>query len=255
MEIFFKKKIFLIVLIFNYGLGYSQSDWVNYLLKKDKGLMSVHIDLSLNNSRPNYSNLLIVGTKFSGCLKNGFPTEEGLDKLYTFSDSLALAVKKITNSKLAGIITYQCYGFDVYYVKDTINLRKEIDRMIDNNHSPRSKEHIVIESDRNWNYYYNNMFPTNAPNDFFIDHQYLLDMVSQGDDLKGKRDITHWLKFKKEKKRINFIDEAKLLRFNIDSLYMGKEEHYPYEIQISRKDYITPKAVYNLTRLLKMNLI
>ena len=33
MEIFFKKKIFLIVLIFNYGLGYSQSDWVNYYIE------------------------------------------------------------------------------------------------------------------------------------------------------------------------------------------------------------------------------
>ena len=122
---------------------YSQSDWVNYLVEKEKGLMSVHVDLGLNYIKPTYKNLLIVGSKCDDCMSNGFPNKGGLDQLYTFSDSLSLAIKRVTNNKLVGILTYQCYGFDVFYVKDTTNLRKEINNMIFDNFS-QTKTHISI---------------------------------------------------------------------------------------------------------------
>ena len=246
-----RKKIFLILLIFNIAMIYSQSDWVNYLVEKDRGLMSVHVDLGLNYIKPNYRNLLIVGSKYDGCMANGFPTEEGLKKLYTFSDSISQVVKKSTKSKLVGILTYQCYGFDVFYVKDTTDLRKEIKKMINANFS-QIKTHISIKYDRKWDYYYNDIFPTNAPNDFFTDHEYLNEMVAQGDDLKEQRIVSHWLKFKKEKRMIKFINEAKLLNFKVDSLYAGKDNVYPFEVEISRKDGVTPKSINTITTTLKV---
>ena len=229
---------------------YSQSDWVSYLVEKEKGLMSVHVDLGLNYIKPNYKNLLIVGSKCNGCMANGFPNQSGLDQLFTFSDSLSQVIKGVTKSKLVGILTYQCYGFDVFYVKDTIDLRKEIKRMISDNFD-QTKTHINIKYDRRWNYYYNDIFPTNAPNDFFTDHQYLGEMVSQGDDLKEPRLVTHWLKFKKEKKRLKFIDDVKVLQFNIDSLYAEKDKLYPLGVEISRKDKVDPRSINKLTNLLK----
>ena len=239
----------LISLIFS--MGYGQSDWVNYLAQKDKGLMSLHVDLGLNYVRPNYKNLLIVGSRFNGCLKNGFPDQSGLEKVYVFSDSLAKVVNKTTKSKLVGIITYQCYAFDIFYVKDTIDLRKKINRMIDQSFS-RAKSHMTIKEDRKWDYYYKNIFPTNAPNDFFIDHEFLNELAYQGDDLTEERLVTHWMKFKKQKKMIKFVDEVKVLKFKVDSLYGGREASFPYELQISRKDHIDPKTIYNLSNTLKV---
>ena len=244
------KKMVLIFLLFNCTMIYSQSDWVNYLIGKEKGLMSVHVDLGLNFIKPNYSNLLIVGSKCDGCMSNGFPTQSGLDQLYTFSDSLSLAIKRVTNNRLVGILTYQCYGFDVFYVKDTTNLRKEIKKMISDNFS-RTKTHILIEYDRAWAYYYYDIFPLNAPNDFFTNHEYLGEMVSQGDDLKELRMVTHWLKFKKEKKRLKFIDEVEVLQFNVEVLSTGKDNSYPYELEIWRIDRVDPKSINKLTNLLK----
>ena len=246
-----RKKIFLIFLLFNVSVIYSQSDWVNYLVEREKGLMSVHVDLGLNYIKPNYKNLLIVGNKFDGCMSNGFPTDQGLNQLYVFSDSLSKVVNRTTKNKLAGILTYQCYGFDVFYVKDTTGLRNEINRMTTDNFED-TKLYIMMKYDRKWVYYYENIFPLNAPNDFFTDHEYLTEMVAQGDDLTEERMVTHWAKFRKEKKMIKFVNEAKLLKFNIDSLYAGKDKVYPFEVELSRKDNVNPKSLKSLTNFFKV---
>lgn len=245
-----RKKIFLIFLMFNVSVIYSQSDWVNYLVEREKGLMSVHVDLGLNYIKPNYKNLLIVGSRYDDCMSNGFPTEQGLNKLYVFSDSLSQVVKRLTKNRLVGILTYQCYGFDVFYVKDTTGLRNEISRLIIDNFED-TKSYITMKYDRKWIYYYENIFPLNAPNDFFTDHEYLTEMVAKGDDLEEARLVTHWLKFRKEKKMIKFVNEAKVLKFKIDSLYAGKDKIYPFEVELSRKDNISPKSINSLTNTLK----
>jgi hypothetical protein len=236
--------------MFNVSVIYSQSDWVSFLIEREKGLMSVHVDLGLNYLKPNYKNLLIVGNRFDGCMSNGFPTDQGLNQLYVFSDSLSQVVNRTTKNKLAGILTYQCYGFDVFYVKDTTGLRNEINRMITDNFED-TKSYIMMKYDRKWVYYYENIFPLNAPNDFFTDHEYLTEMVAQGDDLTEERMVTHWLKFRKEKKMIKFVNEAKVLKFNIDSLYAGKDKVYPFEVELSRKDNVDPKSLKSLTNFFK----
>lgn len=246
-----KYKLIYIFLIGNSIISYSQNDWANYLVEKDKGLMSIHINLVLNNSRPNYKNLLIVGTNYNrDCFKNGFPKEKGLEKLYSFSDSIATTINKSTKYKLVGIITYQCFGFDVYYVKDTIDLRKNIDKMIDKSYNI-SDNYVMIEEDKKWDYYYN-IFPTNWPNDFFTNHEYLSEMVSQGDNLSQKRIVNHWINFKKEKRRIKYVNQLKKLGFSIDSLSYKKETIYPYKLQVSRKESVEPNAINKLTNMLKL---
>ena len=44
--------------------GRAQDDWIEYVSVKDKGVMSIGLDLNLHVTRPNYRNLLVVGKKF-----------------------------------------------------------------------------------------------------------------------------------------------------------------------------------------------
>ncbi|MCF6296617.1 MAG: ribonuclease E inhibitor RraB [Flavobacteriaceae bacterium] len=211
--------------------------------------MSIHLDLALNNTKPLYRNLLIVGASYNkSCFKNGFPKNKGLEKLYAFSDSVATTINKSTKYKLAGVITYQCFGFDIYYVKDTINIRKDIHKMIDRSYS-QSGRYLLIQSDQKWEYYYN-IFPDNKPNDFFINHEYLSEMVSQGDDLSQERVVHHWINFKKEKKRLKYLNQLKGFGFSIDSLNYKKENPYPYELQVSKKQSVRPNSINKLTKIL-----
>ena len=96
---FFKDYYYLPILLLFLsisGPSFAQDDWIDYITVKDKGVMSVSLDLSLDLSRPRYNNLLLVGGQFIKCMDNGFPTEEGLQDLLTFSDSTAMAIDEIT---------------------------------------------------------------------------------------------------------------------------------------------------------------
>ena len=244
-------KIYILFLLIIYSLNsFSQTDWVNYIVKKEKGLMSITIDLDYNDYKPNYKNLLIVGTNYKDCLKNGFPKKEGLNELYTFSDSIAITLNLLTKNKLVGIITYQCIGLDVYYIKDTVNIRNRFNQLFENNFN-KSNNYMKIVRDKNWNYYYKNIYPINVSNDYFLDQEFLIDLANNGDNLSGTRKVDHWVYHNNIKKREKFIKNVKKLEFSIDSIHTKTGEKYPYEILISRKDSVHPESIYNLTRLVK----
>jgi len=245
----------------------AQDNWETYLVKKEKGLMSISVNMDLNVTKPNYKNLLIVGTNTRKCFNNGYPNLDGLEDLYTFSDSVANAIEKVTKSRLAGIITYQCAGLDVFYVKDTLNLREKLDETINKNFG-QAKNYTVIERDKNWDYYHNNLYPKDLSEDFFINQDFLRQLVEEGNDLAEPRELKHWIYFYNSKKRVKFIDEIKKLDFAIDSvnykkdknfvdvqnslsIYYSRVKKYPFEVKISRKDSIDPSSISKLTFILK----
>lgn len=241
-----------IVLLTNIFQTFSQEEsWETYIAQKEKGYKAVTVNMELNFSRPYYKNLLIVGTQTSKCLKNGYPKEEGLEQLYTFSDSIANIVNKHTKNKLAGIITYQCAGFDVFYVKDTLGLRSNITSFIKKNYA-KSKNYMVIEPDKRWAYYQDSLFPKQLSNDFFINQELLSHLFYQGDDFTKPQKIEHWLYFKREKRRQKFINKIQVLNFKVDSLSIKKGAYLPYELKISREDSVSPESITKVTKMLKL---
>jgi hypothetical protein len=242
-----------VVLILFWGgiyIGNAQEDWVSYVVKKNEAFMSLTTDLQYTYAKPVYRNLLIVGTETDKCHKNGFPTEEGLEELYTFSDSVAYKLDGLVKNKLVGIVTYKCSGLDIFYVKDTINLRDNLNDLLSANFSNRSN-HLYIEEDKKWEYY-KNIYPQNLEDDYFMDNEFLIQLLYEGDDLSKERNVKHWVYFNNVKKRDRFIEDVKKLNFAIDSVLYNKERHYPYELQISRKDSIPPQHITNITKTLKL---
>lgn len=228
----------------------AQDDWIEYVSIKDKGVMSISLDLSLDLGKPNYKNLLIVGGKFKKCLKNGFPSEESLSHVYAFSDSTAVTIDKITPNRLVGYITYQCMAFDIFYVKDTIDLRRELDTKFEMNF-PNTKNFVEIKKDAKWGYYNNFMYPRNFSSEFLIDQDFLHDLVLQGDDLKGMRKVNHWIYVKNLDKRKVLEKKLQKLNFSMDSIAYKKDFDLPYLLTISRQDSIDPISIYELTTLLR----
>lgn len=228
----------------------AQDDWVEYVSIKEKGLMSISVDLSLDLVKPKYKNLLIVGGRFKKCLKNGFPLEDNLDEIFSFSDSTLVGLDKITPNRLAGYITFQCVAFDIFYVKDTVNLREGLNKMFESNF-PGVKTFININWDKNWAYYGSYLYPRNFSSEFLIDQDYLHDLVLQGDDLQGLRKVNHWIYFKSVTKRNNMGDKLKKLNFSLDSIAYKKETDFPYQLTISRQDSILPMSIFELTTMLR----
>ncbi len=251
LSVLFRISLFLILFISNCNKLYPQGEWLEHLGTKDKKLMSIQVDMEFDHLKPNYKNLLIIGTNFKGCLKNGFPNKEGLKELYTFSDATEVILSKITKIKLVGVITYQCIGLDIYYIKDTINVRKRLDSLYLNEFDS-SKIYLHLKKDKNREYYYLNLFPQNFSSDFILDQEYLIELAKAGDKLDDKRKVTHWAYFKNSKKREKFVKNIKALDFQIDSVYAKNEDKYPYQLQFSRENLVNPKSIFDLTSLIKV---
>lgn len=230
--------------------SFAQDDWVEYVTMKKNGVMSISLDLGFDLVKPNYKNLLVVGGQFQKCLKNGFPSEEGLEDVLSVSDSTAMIIDKITPNRLVGFITYQCMGFDIFYVKDTVGLRSELNRMLTHNFS-EIEPYVEIKRDKPWDYYHNYLFPQDYSAEFLVDQDYLHDLVLQGDDLKGLRKVNHWLYFKDVEKRNRMSKTLKKLTFSLDSIAYKKDNSLPYQLTVSRQDSIDPFSIYKLTTMLR----
>lgn len=241
----------LLFIVANYGISYSQGEWLEYLINKEKKLMSIQVDMEFDYMKPNYKNVFIVGSNYKKCLKNGFPAEEGLKELYAFSDATELALNKITKNKLVGVVTYNCVGLDIYYIKDTLNVRKSLQNLYTKEFNS-GKKYIYIERDKDRQYYYSKLFPPNISDDFLLDQEYLIELAKKGDKLDDKRKVTHWAYFKKEKRREKFEKNIKELKFKVDSVYTNIKDKYPYQLQFSRDNLVNPKSIYELTNLIKV---
>ena len=117
---------------------------------------------------------------------------------------------------------------------------------------PGSKLYLTLIRDKNWDYYFVKLLPDNLSEDFLIDHKYLNDMVLQGDDLQGLRKVRHWIYFNSLKRRLKMTEKLEALEFSIDSVKYNRKSKYPFEIQVSRMDSITPKKISELTTMMKI---
>lgn len=229
----------------------SQEQWIDFVVEKDSNIMSVSLDLQYYMQKPNYKNLIIVGTSFKPCMNNGFPLPDSLDDLYSYSDSTATVINQVTPNELIGIMTFKCLAFDVYYAKDTVGVREGLKKLIDNNFSS-NKTYLTIRRDKDWEYYFNYLLPEPLTEDFLMDQEYLYDLVLQGDDLQGLRKVRHWIYFNKLKNRLKMTERLESIKFSIDSIRYDRNSKWPYELQVSRMDSITPKRISDLTTLMKI---
>lgn len=229
----------------------AQEQWIDFVVEKDSNMMSVSIDLRYYIQKPSYKNLVIIGTGFKPCMGNGFPSPESLDSLYSFSDSTAAVINQKTKNELIGILTYKCLAFDVYYAKDTLGIREGIEKMVHENFIGNTP-YLTIKRDQNWDYYFNYLLPAMITEDFLLDQKYLYDLVLQGDDLQGLRKVRHWIYFNKLKQRQKMAERLESIKFSIDSINYDRNRNWPYELQVSRMDSITPDNISDLTSLMKI---
>lgn len=251
--------LFALIFLFISLSGKTQSpneDWVTYIQQKEKGPMVITTNLYYNFvGKPNYKNLLLVGTSTRDCKKNGYPDELGLAKFYMLSDSISSRLDKLTKNRLVGIVTYQCSGFDVYYLKDTTGVKNTIQSYLDYNYA-LSKNYLFLKYDKKWQYYKENLVPKDMSDAFFTNHDFLNQLVIEGDDLTKPRKVDHWINFRNERRRAKFITKIRPLDFAIDSVKLVKNQYYKYQVKISRKDSIHPEKIALLTKdLVKLSLL
>jgi hypothetical protein len=242
------KPLITIILLLSIFHGRAQDDWERYVVTREKKPMVIMVNMryDFGYARPNYRNLLIIGNHTTKCLKNGYPTDDGLNDLSVYSDTIANILNGLTKNRLVGVMTYKCSGFDIFYIKDTVGVRQKLVDKINKNFESGQK-YLEIDPDRNWGFYHDSLYPKDLSYDFFVNNDLLTELVYEGDDLSQARKVSHWFYFKKSKKREKFIKKIGALEFKIDSLNFKGKEDYPYEVKVSRQDHVDPHSISKLT--------
>jgi len=243
------KYSFIVLFLGSVVVTAQEDDWDSFLAEKEKGIMAITTNFRYVQSKPTYKNLLIVGSNTKKCFKNGAPKVDGLEEIYTFSDAAASVIDQSTKNRLVGILTYQCSGFDVYYVKDTTNLRKDINKLFQDK-SPKHNNYLYIQRDKRWKYFSEVLYPKDISDSFFANQEYLNQLFYKGLDFSKKRKVTHWASFKKEKRRQKFLKKIKVLNFKVDSLKFNKDKNQLFEVQFSREDNFNPDYINEVTKIL-----
>jgi uncharacterized protein (TIGR01619 family) len=227
-------------------------NWDVYMAQYEKGPGSTLVNMSLKQSAPmtNLAFLLIASVTFKDCDKDGLPTKEQFDVLYTISDSTKSVVDKNVKNILAGTFTYQCERTDYYYVTDTLNIRERLNRLYSENFKTATIQ-LRMKEDKKWEGYLNFLYPNDETLEIMSDSKVVQALVEKGDKLEKPRKVDHWIYFKNEQDRHYFIGYLKTKNFKIESQAKIDKKVKPYSLQISRDDKVSLSEISQVTKELR----
>jgi len=243
----------LTALLFNSHISFSQQDnWDVYLAQYEKGVGSTVLNMSLKQQAPikQFPFSLKTGVKLLKCTAEGLPTKEEFDMLYKISDKMKAIVDSVTKNKIAGTFSYQCERLDYYYVADTNNLRQLLEAAYKTNF-PQYTYSIKIVPDQNWEAYLTFLYPNEETLEYMSNEKVIMNLQKAGDGLVAPRQVDHWLYFKTEADRNQFITYAVKEKFKIESQKILKEVPLQYQLQISRTDKVDIESISTITIALR----
>jgi hypothetical protein len=244
-----KQYLISLALLIQSSFAFSQEEnWDVYMAQYEKGVGSTIINMSLKNSAPikEFPYMLKTGVKLINCSVEGLPAKEEFDVLYAISDKVKSVIDSNLKNKAVGTFSYQCERIDYYYVSDTNRIRKLLESAYQKNF-PDYKYSITFRKDSSWEAYLEFLYPNEETYEYMTNDKVILNLIKEGDDLSKPRQVDHWLYFKSEADRDNFIPFAVLEKYKVESKEFLKDSKLKYKLQISRMDKVDVGSISKIT--------
>lgn len=243
---------FLLSILIQSGAQDNGDYWEAYLAQYDKGAGSTLVNMSLKENAPfrEFPFLLSARVKINLCSAEGLPEQNGWDNLYKISDKIKAEIDSRMPSKAPGVFTYQCWRTDYYYIKDTIGLRQQLTAVF-RDFFPGQEYEIEFRSDSSWQAYLTFLYPNEETIEYISNEKVLSQLMESGDKLIKPRKIDHWLYFKTETGRREFISYATEQGFKIESQETSQNKELKFSLRLSRTDKVDIKSISAITLQLK----
>lgn len=225
-----------------------EENWDVYMANYEKGVGSTVLNMSYKTRAPlkTYPFLLITGVTFTDCDTSGLPVVTAFKQLYAISDKIKTAIDYSYSNKFVGTFTYQCERVDYYYLTDTSNIRNRLDSIYKNNF-PDLKPIIKLREDSKWEAYLSFLYPNEETLEYMSNEKVVLHLLNAGDDLTKPRKVDHWIYFNNSADRDKFTAYVAQNKYTIESKSTSKEFKLPYQLQISRTDYVDMESITKIT--------
>ncbi|MBB3697048.1 DUF695 domain-containing protein [Flammeovirga yaeyamensis] len=248
-----KTLLITISLFFTFNTSWSQNGrWDVYMAQYENGPGSTILNMDLINSAPKKSlpYLVVTGVTTENCREDGFPQNDEFEKLHDVSDAVENKIQEVTTFEIVGTFTYQCERLDYVYVNDTTKIRQKLTEMYTSNF-PEYEYYINIKIDEDWEAYLKFLYPNEETQEHMSNIKVVAKLAESGDNLEKARQVDHWLYFKDKKRRKLFTDAIIKEGFKIESQEKRIDLRLPYQLRISRTDYVSPNEINTLTLKLR----
>jgi Family of unknown function (DUF695)/Regulator of ribonuclease activity B len=229
----------------------AQSDddhWEAYLAQYEKGTGSALVNFSLKKLAPvkAFVFLLKAGVKIKQCTEDGLPTREEWKDLYDISDKVKAIVKANGAFKYAGVFTYQCRRTDYYYITDTMGIREKLTTAF-NDSAPGREFKVEMKADPQWEAYLTFLYPNEETMEFISNQKVVLNLVKAGDNLAKPRQVDHWLYFRTEAGRNQFVKFALLRSYKVEGQEFSSSGALHFQLHLSRTEDVSLPSISTIT--------
>lgn len=221
-----------------------EEDWDFYFSNVDDIIGSFYVDLGLIKVAPliEKPNLVWVSVNMNNPREDGLSSNEEFDTLSSIEDRLQEFILSKHNATYAGRLTTDGRRDFYFYMGDTTLYDKTIsESMIA---FPKYTFDFGIKEDKQWEQYLNFIYPNPRQFQSIQNRRVVDNLEKNGDPLTKARRVDHWIYFKTESDRTNFVKTIEPLKFEIVS---GDEKtsfgDFPYKLHISRIDKVDLDSV------------
>lgn len=219
-------------------------NWDFYFTNVDDKPGSIYLDLGLEKAAPIKSkpNLLWVSVQMNDPREDGMSSSEESEKLYIIEDDLIDTIHKSLDTIYAGRLTSDGYRDFYFYIKDTGTYEKVINKVM-SNHTDY-KFSCGVKPDAEWSTYFDFLYPEPAQMQMIQNRRVVQQLQEHGDPLTKEREVNHWLYFKTEKDREDFLQKIEGNGFTVESKEEIKDtQRNPFSLRVSRVDFVDWNSV------------
>jgi len=235
-----------------------QSNWDFYQFEAEDKPVSVMLDMAMGKLAPlpDKSMLIWFRLKLQQPGKDGLAVKEELDRLVELERDVERGLEHSFGAVFAGKITTN--GFrDLYlYAEHDFNFTETLEQL--NTRYPDYDISGGSKSDPDWAVYKEILYPSKPELHTIMNRRILRQLEKHGDKHTKPRKVDHWIYFKTEVDRKNFIAQVIEKGFVIESkeTLQDKKSH-PLKVRISRIDNVNEvyinRLVLNLMELAEEN--
>jgi uncharacterized protein (TIGR01619 family) len=221
-----------------------EQDWDFYFSNVDDIIGSFYIDLGLAVIAPIQGKLWLVwiSVKMKNPREDGLSSQEEFGVLIEIEDKLEEYLTGRHDSIYVGRLTTNGRRDLYFYLNKTEFHAKTISEAMVA--FPSYSFDFGVKEDSQWDYYFNFMYPNPRQFQSIQNRRVIENLEKNGDPLTKSRPVDHWIYFKTDNDRNNFLSRIEHLGFKVVSKddTMSSDD-YPYTLQISRIDNVDHNSV------------
>lgn len=216
-----------------------KEDWDFYFSNVDDIIGSFYVDLGLAKVAPltDKPNLVWITVKMNNPREDGLSSNEESETLYAVEDRIQEFISKNHNAIYVGRLTSNNNRDFYFYFGDTTLYDKTISEAMVA--FPSYTYDFGIKEDPEWSSFSDFIYPNPRQFQSIQNHRVVDNLQKNGDPLTKARQVDHWIYFKTDNDRSEFLKRIEPLKFDIIS---GDEKtsfgDFPYKLHIARIDKV-----------------